>query len=299
MVLDGGLASELEKRGYDLRHRLWSARLLMSDPQTIHDVHRSYLEAGTDCITAATYQATIPGFVAEGQSTEQAESFLRSAVALAGNARDEFVMESSTDSPNPTPLVAASIGPYGAFLADGSEYRGDYDISKAALRDFHRSRWNILADSGADLFACETIPSYSEAEVLRDLIDETRHICCWVSFSCRDGRHISDGTSLAECAAVFEGCPQVIAVGVNCTAPRYISSLIDEIRLSKSHSTIVAYPNSGELYDPKQRRWVGNPEPIDFVMAALEWKEKGARLIGGCCRTGPAHIRALRAALVE
>ncbi len=300
VILDGGLATELEQMGHDLNDPLWSARLLITNPEAIYKVHSSYLEAGADCITSATYQASVPGFVRAGFSEKQATGLMQGAVRLAVQARDQYA-ETGTQFPHqrPRPLVAASIGPYGAYLADGSEFRGDYAVSAETLRAFHEPRWQILAETSADLFACETIPSLMEAEVLRELLAEAPAVQAWVSFSCKDEECISDGTPLRECAALFAGCDQIVAVGVNCTAPQYMAPLITEIRVAAPDKLVVVYPNSGEVYDAANRVWIGTGSAGEFSDAALHWRELGARLIGGCCRTRPGHIRTLRRSLLK
>lgn len=299
VLLDGGLATELEKRGHDLNHPLWSARLLLNRPEAIGGVHRAYLEAGADCIISASYQASLPGFMAEGLSATQARSALRRAVSLACEARDEFAAQRRRQEDSRLrPLVAASVGPFGACLADGSEYRGDYDVSSSRLLEFHEERFGILAESPADLLACETIPSAKEAEALLRLLSGTPGVRAWLSFSCRDGERISDGTPLRECAALCKDAAQIVAVGINCTAPRFVTSLVGKVRAAAPGKAVVVYPNLGERYDSKRRQWAGVARPWDFGMAAREWRSAGASLIGGCCRTGPEHIRAMRRALL-
>ncbi len=297
LILDGGLATELENMGYDLNHPLWSARLLASHPEAIRAVHLAYLEAGADCIVSSGYQASIPGFMAAGMSKEKAKSLLQLTVTLACEARDEY-MAAHKDQITLRPLVAAGIGPYGAYLANGAEYHGNYGISKQKLLDFHKPRWETFAGSAADLIACETIPSMEEAEVMLDLIRETPGAFAWISFSCKDDRHISDGTPLVECAKLLKDCNQVIAIGINCTPPRYIASLIEQIRKVASSIPVVVYPNSGETYDAASHSWTGQTDSLDFGKAACDWMLQGAGLIGGCCRTGPDHIRAIRKNLV-
>lgn len=290
MILDGGLATELEARGFDLNDELWSARLLLEMPEAIRQVHIDYLKAGADCLISASYQATIPGFTKRGLSESEADALLRRSVALALEARDLFWADPINRHGRLRPLVAASIGPYGAYLADGSEYNGRYDLDEAALVDFHRPRWHILADSGADLLACETIPSYVEVRALAHLLSETAAVYAWFSFSCRDGRHIHDGTPLVDCVALLRDVERVAAVGVNCTPPQYIPSLIAEIG-RETDKPIVVYPNSGEQYDAGNNRWSGTAVATDFAAASLTWRAAGASLIGGCCRTGPQHIQ--------
>jgi homocysteine S-methyltransferase len=281
ILLDGGLATELEARGHDLGDDLWSARLLAEDPEEIRAVHRAYREAGADCVITATYQATIAGFGRQGKTEEEAASLLRLSVDLARGPG----------------LIAASIGPFGAALADGSEYTGDYPgISEQALYDFHASRFRILAESGADLLACETIPSIRETRARARLLDENPGVWAWFSFSCRSATEISDGTPIGECVALLADRERVSAVGVNCTPPRHIEQLIAELSAA-SKVPIIVYPNSGERYDQASRTWTGTRDPTDFAQAARRWQDAGARVLGGCCRTGPEHIRRMREAL--
>ena len=295
IILDGGLATELERQGHDLNHPLWSARLLMTHPNEIRAVHEAYLDAGADCVTAASYQASIPGFLAQGLTKKQTENLLRKAVLLACEARDDWVdKHRESGLARLRPIVAASIGPYGAFLADGSDYRGDYDVNDEALYRFHAERWQIFAETPADIIACETIPSFREARVLRRLIRQTPDKPAWVSFSCRDGGRISDGTPIAECAAFLQDCDQIAAIGVNCTPPQHLVNLIHSIRKAAPNKRVVVYPNSGESYDSLSKTWHGATAATDFADAGLRWREAGATLIGGCCRTTPGHIRAMR-----
>ena len=298
VVLDGGLATELERRGHDLSDELWSARLLVDRPEAVEELHFDYLEAGADCVISASYQASFEGFARRGLGTAAAEEALRRSVEVARRARRRFWADPSRRAGRQRPLVAASIGPYGAFLADGSEYRGDYGISEGELLRFHRERFRLLAASGADLLACESIPSHAEAEVLARLIADTPGAAAWISFTCRDGESISDGTPLREAAAALHGTPGLVAVGVNCTAPRHLPRLIAALAGATS-LPIVAYPNSGEEWDAAARRWLPATVPSRLADAAPGWIAGGARLVGGCCRTGPADIRRLRAVLAR
>ncbi|MFI6295454.1 homocysteine S-methyltransferase [Nonomuraea sp. NPDC050790] len=277
LVLDGGLATHLEALGADLRDELWSARLLLENPDLIRAVHAAYFAAGADVATTASYQASVHGFMARGLDGSEAARLITLSVELAAQARDEAGGG----------LVAASVGPYGAYLANGAEYTGDYDLNEDGLRAWHEPRWEILAAAEPDMMAVETIPSYQEARAIARLLRETPQVKAWVSFSCRDEAHLNDGTPIAEAAALFSGEPQVVAVGVNCTAPRHIPGLISRL----TELPVVVYPNSGETWDAENRRWLGLSDPVEFGQAAKEWKELGASLIGGCCRTTPEHIR--------
>jgi len=297
VVLDGGLATALEAAGHRLDTALWSARLLIDAPDAIRAVHRAYLEAGADCITTATYQASVPGFRAAGLSEEEGEALIARSVALACDERDRYWAEIDEATDRLRPLVAASVGPYGAYLADGSEYDGRYGVGPNELRAFHGSRLRQLAASGADLLACETIPSAAEAEALLELLDELPGTHAWVSFSCRDGAHLHDGTPLRAVARACATHEAVVAVGVNCTAPSFIVDLVGSI--GDLGRPVLAYPNSGEAYDAVTKRWHETGEPGRWIEGVDAWVDAGASVVGGCCRVGPDEIRALRSRLEE
>lgn len=295
MLLDGGLATQLEAQGCDIGNALWSAALLIENPQAIVAASRAFLDAGAECIATASYQASREGFAQRGVPGDEADALMLRSVELATRARDEYV---AATAPDFTPLIAASIGPYGAALHDGSEYRGDYGVSKAALREFHAARLRLFDASGADVLAIETIPSFSEGEVLAALLSACK-TPAWVSFSCRNDRTISDGTPVESAVALFRGHPVVAATGINCTPPQFATALIEKIREAVPDKSIIAYPNSGEIYDAATHSWSGSVTPLDYAQAARAWWSAGAGIIGGCCRTGPAHIAAVRAALRE
>lgn len=287
LLLDGGLATELQDRGHDLRDSLWSARLLLDDPTAIEAVHHDYLAAGADVATAASYQASLPGLRARGLSDEEAHAMLQLSMQLARRACDRAAAVRGPASPRP--LAIASLGAYGAYLADGSEYRGDYAADDATLLAFHRERLAVLAPL-ADLVACETIPCLREAEILRDVLADSP-VPAWVSFTCRDGAHVAHGEPIERCVAAVAGVPAVVAVGVNCCAPRHVEALVRRLR-DASELPVVAYPNAGERY--ADGHWRGDRiSPPELVELAARWHAAGARLIGGCCRTTPAHIAAL------
>jgi homocysteine S-methyltransferase len=292
-ILDGGLATELEARGHNLDDPLWSAKLLLQQPEAIRQVHSDYLDAGADCVISASYQASLPGLQARGLSQTEAAALIRLSVQLAVEARDQFWTIKANRQRRLRPLVAASVGPYGAYLANGAEYTGDYDLDEAGLLAWHQPRWQILADSGADLLACETIPSLPEARALRQLLLETPAMPAWISFACADGANINDGTPLAECVRLLNDVPNLVAVGINCTPPRFIPELITAVQ-SVTDKLIIVYPNSGEQYDPVNKQWLGQSDPSQFGTISREWRKMGALLLGGCCRTRPAHIQQIR-----
>ncbi len=292
MILDGALATELERRGADLFDPLWSAKILLERPDMIRAVHLDYFNAGADVATTATYQATFDGFARRGLGRARAARLMRDAVELALRARDDFWNDPMRPPQRLRPLVAASIGPYGAFLADGSEYRGRYSISDGELREFHRPRLEVLAGSGADLLACETIPCLREALVLAHLLEDFPPLTAWIGFACQDGGRNCEGEDVGECAAALQRFDRIAAVGVNCTRPEFVADLLGRMR-SHTDKPLLAYPNSGERYDAVRKRWSADGGMQPFAVQARSWIDAGARLIGGCCRTTPQDIGAL------
>ncbi|CAK9147023.1 unnamed protein product [Ilex paraguariensis] len=306
-VIDGGLATELERHGADLNDPLWSAKCLLTSPHLIRTVHLDYLEAGADIIITASYQATIQGFQAKGFSHEESEGLLKKSVEVACETRDIYYDRCHQPSHDHADdgrvlkqrpiLVAASVGSYGAYLADGSEYSGDYGdaMNLEFLKGFHQRRVQILAESGADLLAFETVPNKLEAQAFAQLLEEEDiKIPAWFSFNSKDGVNVVSGDSFLECAAIAESCKKVVAVGINCTPPRFIHGLILSIK-KVTNKPIVIYPNSGESYDADRKEWVQNSgvSDEDFVSYVNKWCEVGASLVGGCCRTTPHTIRAI------
>jgi homocysteine S-methyltransferase len=297
ILLDGGLATQLEAQGNDLSDRLWSARLLLEAPEEIVAVHLAYFRAGSRVATTASYQATFEGFAARGIGHDVAEGLLRRSVSLAVEARDVAAGEDAAARRAPVDrFVAASIGPYGAMLADGSEYRGRYGLTVARLRDFHRERLVVLASTPADVLAVETIPEVEEAAGVAALMGEVPGAAGWVSFSCADGAHLRSGAPIEEGIAAVDGAPGVLAVGINCTAPGHVDELVGRMRAATA-LPIVVYPNSGEGWDAVARRWTGAGAGRVDAAAASRWLALGATLVGGCCRVTPDQIAGLAPAL--
>jgi homocysteine S-methyltransferase len=236
----------------------------------------------------------VPGFASIGVAPPRARDLFHHSVDIARKACTEFL------SQNPgcdyQPLVAASVGPYGAYLADGSEYTGNYGVEDRTLVEFHRQRLEWLDQAGADVLACETIPSLQEAAVLGQLLKSV-NTPAWLSFSCQNDRLLNDGSSITEAAALFERHPRVVAVGVNCSAPQTIAALVGRIKSALPGKAIVVYPNSGEHYEALSKTWHGVETPLQCADAARTWFDAGASIIGGCCRMGPAHIAAIAAAM--
>lgn len=276
LVLDGGLGTLLESRGNDLSSALWSARLLRDEPDEVRSAHAEFFAAGADVVITSSYQLSFGGPIDD----DEVEALLARSVQLAREAGDGF--------------VAASVGPYGAARADGSEYRGDYGMDAGALASWHRRRLRVLAEAGADVLAVETIPCIEEVEALAAEL-EGLGIPAWISLSAASTAFADSPraeTLLAEALQVAASVPSVVAVGVNCCPPERVASALD---LAPDGIDLVAYPNSGESWDADARRWRGSPGIPPA--RAQEWIADGARLIGGCCRTSPADIADLAAAV--
>lgn len=284
-VIDGGLATELEYRGARIDGPLWSAHVLEDEPEILLAVHHAYIEAGAECIATCSYQVSRMGYAEIGLPAERADAALLQSVELARRAAAEF--------PDRRVLIAGSLGPYGAALHNGGEYHGNYDCSFDDLVRFHRERIEVFAQaSGArkpDLLAFETFPSLEESRAVGEAMAAWPALQAWFSFSCRDETHVSHGELLRDCAALVAGFPQTVAIGVNCVPPRWIPSLIGELRKG-SDKPVIVYPNSGEGWDAAARCWTGVSDPVDFGAKAAEWFAAGAQIVGGCCRTRPEHI---------
>jgi len=283
VVLDGGLATQLEARGHDLSDDLWSARLLVDAPEEIVAVHCAFFRAGASIATTASYQASFDGFAERGISRNDAIRLLRRSVELAMNARDQVGGQR---------WVAASVGPYGAALANGEEYVGRYGLSVAQLADWHRPRLEILADARADVLALETVPDIDEAEALVGLVHELG-VPSWLCYTIA-GATTRAGQPLADAFAVAAGVPEIVAVGVNCCAPADVENAVRVAR-EVTGKPVIVYPNSGEEWDGERRTWIGKGQwTADLVP---RWAAAGARIIGGCCRVHPDDIAALASTL--
>ena len=294
VIIDGGLGTQLEAQGADLSDPLWSARLLRDAPGGIVAAHLAYYRAGARLAITASYQATFAGYAARGIARDDAANLMRRSVRLASAARERHLAERAGGDVGPL-FVGASVGPYGAMLADGSEFRGRYGLTVEALRDFHRERMEVLADAGADLLVCETIPEVEEAAALVDLVDDAG-VPAWLVFSCADGARLASGAPVEDAFALAEDSDAVVGVGVNCTLPVHLPELIARAA-AVSSKTIVVYPNSGERWDATARGWVPGPPGTGVdPPAARRWVDAGARIVGGCCRVTPSMIAELSTA---
>jgi homocysteine S-methyltransferase len=281
IVLDGGLATQLEAQGHDLGTELWSARLLHDDPGAIIKAHLAFFAAGAQVATTASYQASLGGFVRAGMDNSTAGQMIKRSVRLAKQAR----ASSQNDQDH---WIAGSVGPYGAALADGSEYRGDYDISIKELRQWHRPRIELLVEAGVDVLALETIPCLAEVEALLAEIDGSRQPC-WLSITC-SGDLTRAGEPAAEAFTLARDVEEIIAVGINCLEPADADALVC-MASQATGKPVVVYPNSGERWDSVAHAW--NDAATFRPEAVGEWISGGARLVGGCCRVGPAEIQAI------
>ncbi|MGW1807570.1 homocysteine S-methyltransferase [Streptomyces sp. NPDC002078] len=288
VVLDGGMSNQLESAGHDLSDELWSARLLAERPEAVTQAHLAYFRAGADVAITASYQATFEGFARRGIGRDEAARLLALSVDLAREATRR-----AGDEGVDRPLwVAASVGPYGAMLADGSEYRGRYGLSVAELERFHRPRMEVLAAAAPDVLALETVPDADEGAALLRAV-RGLGVPAWLSYTV-DGRRTRAGQPLEEAFALAADVDEVIAVGVNCCAPEDVEPAV-RIAARVTGKPVVVYPNSGEAWDAEARAWTGRTSfGADRVKT---WRDAGAKLIGGCCRVGPEAIASIRRAL--
>jgi homocysteine S-methyltransferase len=281
MIIDGGMSTQLESMGHDISGTLWTARALLESPDAIVEAHRAFADAGADVLITASYQVSRQGFVDAGLSAQQADDALMRSVELARQASSAA-------------QVAASVGPYGAILHDGSEYRGNYGLTREQLADFHRERIGILAAAGPDFLAIETIPDMLEVQALADAL-EGNAIPAWITFSAKDAAHTCAGQSIEEAVRAAEAIPGITRVGINCTDPVFVPELIDRIRAT-TQLPVIVYPNAGGTWDSATGLWNGVTVD-DIARNAVEWVEHGATWVGGCCGTDAKAIAAIRSAV--
>ena len=275
-LLDGGFSTALEELGNTLNTSLWSGELLKSHPDQVRAAHKLFVDAGAQILITSSYQITYPGCLAFGWSKEEVDQALAASTELA-----RF----------PGVKVAASVGPYGAYLADGSEYRGNYGLSVEQLKDFHRDRLRALIATKPDLLGVETIPELAEARAIIELIAELKpDMPFWISFSCKSETQLSSGENFSDAVALVNSAPSAAAVGINCTKPAFIAPLLES---ATSAIPYVVYPNSGREWDAAAKVWLG-PINSSFEIADIQaWKSLGAKVIGGCCGVSPKDIAGL------
>lgn len=283
IILDGGLSFPLEEKKIQMNQNLWTAELLISNPEIIRDVHINYINAGAEIITTSSYQASFKSLKERGLNEIKSKKIILKSVKIIEELRKKY---------NKKIIIAASIGPYGASLSDGSEYIGMYNINEDKIYDFHKKKIDVLDKSNADILAFETIPSYREMKVIAEILKKTKKKS-WISFSCKNEKQISDGTRLEKCCEYLNNHPKIFAVGINCTSPKYVSELIKVLKVKSDKKKIIIYPNSGEKYDAKTKSWIGNKE-ILFETYIEEWISLGVDIFGGCCRIGPREIKKIK-----
>ncbi|WP_429970589.1 homocysteine S-methyltransferase [Fructilactobacillus sp. Tb1] len=281
LVLDGAMGTELEKLNVKTNDALWSANALIDNPEAIYQVHADYFKAGADIAITDTYQANVDAFAKVGIDHEQAIALIKSGVKIAKQARDDF---------DPDGLVAGCIGPYGAYLANGAEYTGDYDLTFTEYQNFHQEKIEALIAAGADLLSVDTIPNFAEVKALVKIIDSLPDaIPYWISLSVKDPETLSDGTPLTEVVSWLAKQPKIAGIGINCTKIENITPIVKLIH-GITDLPIIVYPNPGDIYDPKTKTWTTVPHLDTFNREVPVWLTAGANIIGGCCRTTPVDI---------
>ncbi len=290
VVVDGGLSTQLTRLGQDTSGTLWTGHVLLDNPAAVTRAHADYVAAGADVIITASYQLSRWGFEEAGLDGEDAEAAMRASTRVARDAVQ------GSDGVR----VAASVGPYGAILHDGSEYRGHYGLTRRQLVDFHRERLDVLVATEPDLLAIETIPDVEEVEALTEVLADYPDLPAWFSFSAVDGAHVCAGQPVEDAVAAAESAPSVIAVGINCTDARYLTSLVTRIRAT-TDLPVVVYPNAGGQWDPADNEWHGDADPAQaFPDAAVQdWLAAGVRAVGGCCGTDDRAIRRVAQLLAQ
>ena len=278
-VIDGGLSTALELLGADISGSLWTAQTVIDDPVLLERAHRSFVEAGADIIATASYQCGTKQFESIGLSAKEARDALASTTTIARRAVEGTSV-----------AVAASVGPFGASLANGSEYNGRYGVEWQQVEDYHREKLAILVDSGADLIAIETIPLADEALLIAEILEELGAPPAWFSFGFADETQTYGLDAVEKVVLSIAGYADLVAIGLNCTHPRYVDSLLASMSELVSGIPLIVYPNHGREWDAVARCWIGDSMSISAVETVTRWVDLGARFIGGCCGIGPEDI---------
>lgn len=285
VIIDGSMSRLLEAQDIQTNHKLWTALALIEAPEAVYQVHKRYFDAGANIAITDSYQASVKSFADLGYSESEAIALIKKSVQLAQQAK--------ADAKAPqTKWVAGSVGPYGAYLSNGSEYTGNYHIADTEMYAFHETRIKALVEAGVDLLAIETIPRLDELSVILSIVAQF-DVPALASISLKDTTHMANGDDLKDFQALVEADPTVVAYGINCIAPKAVAPTIEQLA---KHATkpLLAYPNSGAIFDPVSKTWSEevNTKAI-FSIEAKDWHQKGAKLIGGCCCASDSDIATL------
>lgn len=288
LVSDGGMGTEIEKLNIIKNPELWSSDALINHPNAIYKIHQAYLKSGANILTTATYQANPIFLKAQHAILSNGHTLIGRAVDIVKKVKTDFVNANPFEQ---QPLIAGSVGPYGAYLNDGSEYTGNYDLTIDTLKKFHYPHLKLLAENDVDFFAFETIPNFTEATALNDLLRESfPNSMAWLSLSINDNLDLCDDTPLAKVLNYIADNPQIFAIGVNCTNIENINPIIQILKTHTSKA-IVVYPNNGDIYNKEEGKWIPRADSPSFTEVVPTWIKSGATIIGGCCRTTPKDIQ--------
>ncbi|KAF6215599.1 hypothetical protein GE061_010355 [Apolygus lucorum] len=272
-------------------HPLWASRFLVTDPEACVATYRELIRSGAGMVFTNTYQATPEAFMTHLELTEsEALDVFKESVNLCRRAIKEEKMQNI--------IVAGSVGSINALRADGSEYSGEFcsGISRETYISKHRSRLQALVDGGVDFITFETLPCSEEALALIDLLREFPGIKGWISFFGRNTTEISNGEKFADAAVKCwaRGKDQLVAVGVNCLDPAWVTPLFLSLKASDPTIPFVAYPNSGEKYDTAAKKWTPCESQKRVADYFPEWLDMGIAYVGGCCRNTAEDLRDMK-----
>jgi homocysteine S-methyltransferase len=282
-LLDGSLSYPLEKQGYNLNKKLWTGDALINDPNVIKKVHKDYLIAGVDFISTSTYQISYNVLEAMDYSLNEIKDVFKRSVNLVEQAIQETNIKREIK-------IVGSYGPYGASLSNGSEYTGKYDTSDNIIMDYHIKNMNIIKELDIDIILYETIPCLREIEILSKLVEEYKKEV-WVSFTCNKDLEFRDGSSIIKACKILSSIEVISTIGINCFSPLLAEKAIKKLK-DNSNKKILIYPNSGEIYNNKDKDWYGE-KYFDRSMIK-KWLALSPDIIGGCCRVGFEDIKNMR-----
>ena len=282
-LLDGSMSFPMEQLGYNLKNKLWTGKALINNPDLIKDIHKGYIDAGADFISTSTYQISFDRLKNMGYQSEEIKKIFQKSVDIVKDAIEESKLKKEIK-------IVGSFGPYASYDPEASEYIGEYDSTDIEIKKFHLNNIRIIEETDLDIILYETIPCLREIKILSEALSHsTKEI--WISITCNEEMEFRDGSSFKDACEIISKIEKITTMGINCFSPLLVKKAIDLLK-KYSNKKILIYPNSGEIYNPKERFWTGNNEFNNSMIK--NWLSLYPDIIGGCCRIGYDDIKKMR-----
>lgn len=342
ILIDGGLGTELEQRKVNINSLLWSSVALVEAADDVTKLHYDYYHSGANVGITCSYQCSEDSLKASDKekysSKESRLQVYKESVEVCKRAKIMRMADAKAIELLVSPEIAGSIGPFGSFLNDGSEFTGGYERSEDEYQAFHEEKLDFFMNGTeeVDYLQLETMPNFEEIKALLMLIkrknserketqgkSEKRFI---LSLSIRNEEQLADGTPLKAVVKYLHDVgylskdpktTPLMAVGANCLKLKYSVKFVENLtnymnELQIYGFPISIYPNSGEIYDGIKKNWifdqsnekyyttnVNGEKVCDWKILLDAWIASGAKIIGGCCRVGVRDIVEMNKVVLE